>query len=272
MVMNPAETVEKKDYSTFEMSLRAILMQLALTDGKINKEKLIDFFTDNFNMVFEKYKWIEPRNFMLEKDIDVSDIPVQLLEVFDKKNVQFIAGGSIINLLNPDIPFNDYDVYFSNPKDAQLCTIDCLNNNAICRGISKSSITFEMPYRMQIIKRYYGNPSTIMGNFDIEACKVGVYKNGEKYKLYYTEKALDDIKNKQISIGDNTSNFIASFYRVQKYINKGFEINPQQVLKLFVKHKDYVSMMDGMYSDLNNPEKAETTLDILNQLKYSSDS
>lgn len=138
-----------------------------------------------------------------------------------KENI-CVAGGSICSLIMDEIP-KDYDFYFkSNPtKYAKL--------------IKKELIVFETNNALtlkgdfQIITKFSGGPRQVVEKFDF--AHAACYYDYASKELYVHPKTYQSIATKSlIYVGSEYP--LASLFRVNKFIKRGWNISLGYLLKL----------------------------------------
>jgi hypothetical protein len=134
---------------------------------------------------------------------------------------EIVAGSSVSHLINKEIVFNDYDVYFHHQDDAaDFMKLNKLKNahlygqqnNLICVSSIHSeaiNLIWHIPY---------SSAADLISEFDIRACAVAIDPNNDMF--YAVDGAISDCQNRNIVWQPSCR--AATVKRLQKYINKGF--------------------------------------------------
>lgn len=179
--------------------------------------------------------------FMKKFKID-SDILEPMMPIWKEFNC-ILAGGKMIDFFfnkRMSNSLNDYDIFFmsENPSinDSNSSLSYFLekeykyNINATLSHVlelSKDNI------KIQLIKSIFANQYDILEDFDIRAC--AICTDG-KY-VYWIKKCLKDNIDKKI-VMTNPRSTIHSFYRVIKYIEKGYDIRVPDLALASIKFLD----------------------------------
>jgi hypothetical protein len=149
----------------------------------------------------------------------------------------WVAGGAVRAVLSNE-KINDFDLYSSNPSDLENKVAGSTIGKKIVEDKSKS-ISF---YRtdasiyenklLQVIKVAYDDPIKTIESFDFRVCQAAY--DGEY--LYFHHMFFVDLAAKQlIYVEDSIHNQyspISPFFRVMKYIKKGYSIPNEESLKV----------------------------------------
>lgn len=199
-----------------------------------------------------------------------------------------IAGGFITSIFTGN-PISDVDIFFRNPEDYEkannyfkLCQIKVYRNTKSVCETDKAN-TFSTTYNnkyytdsydyglsfsrradddseliIQIVKDSVncGEPEDIINRFDIMACQAAFDFKTEKFVI--GSRFLQDNIRKRITINSECKNVIGCFYRIQKYIDKGYTVSPREYIKLAFmlqnkKYKTYRNFVDDLKICFNNP-------------------
>lgn len=179
----------------------------------------------------------------------------------------YITGGAIVSLLNNEEP-NDYDYYFTNKEDLITVSQYFINkmnqklNNKIelreeleeeegrVKAFIESSGVAKIKYKkgyqpfivtsnaitlsddVQIVIRFYGEPDQVHEYYDFVHCTN--YFIPHKNELVLPQGALQSILTKELTyVGSKYP--LASIVRTRKFIQRGFNINAGQYLKMIMQ-------------------------------------
>lgn len=108
-----------------------------------------------------------------------------------------------------------------------------LNPNVIKVWDVQTKIKGSLPYKYQIIFTKYRTREDLIAHFDFVHCTMNYY-NG---KLYFTKNTYDCIDTKRLAV-NNILNASIARYRYNKFINRGFVDNNNEIQKrLFGSYK-----------------------------------
>jgi hypothetical protein len=134
---------------------------------------------------------------------------------------EVVAGSSVSHLLNKEIIYNDFDIYFHHEDDAKdFMKLNKLKNaqlygqqnNLVC-------ISSVCPQTINLIWHIpYSSPADLISEFDIRACAVAIDPYNDMF--YAVDGALNDCFNKAIIWQPSCRS--ATVKRLQKYLGKGF--------------------------------------------------
>lgn len=93
--------------------------------------------------------------------------------------------------------------------------------------ITSNAVT--LTNKIQIVLRFYGDPEVIHDNYDF--VHVTNYWKSKDRKLYINDKAMESIRTKDLKYIGSRYPF-ASLGRIKKYIQRGWNINQGQLLKI----------------------------------------
>lgn len=177
----------------------------------------------------------------------------------------YIAGGSITSIFSKT-EINDFDIYFKSKEDLFNCLINEFEGEYIVH-VSKKAITFKINDIVVqfIFMNYYEKPEDIFTDFDFTIC-MGIY-DIQKDKFILHEDFLKDIAKKEIVFNPTTAFPLISGLRVKKYIEKGFNINNTELIKIILainelsikSYDDIEKHLGGMYGE-----------DIMSEIKKKS--
>ena len=199
-----------------------------------------------------------------------------------------IAGGCITSIFS-GTPVVDIDIFFRTPEDyvkAKNYFLACEKSKY--RGTqsiyeTERAKTFSMEHNkkynpdvcgygmsfhrrdadnkeviIQIVNSdvNYGSPEEIISNFDLTVCQAAFDFNTEQFVI--GSRFLQDIARKRIVINPDCKNIVGGFFRIQKYIEKGYTVSPREYLKLAFmlyakKYKTYRNFIDDLKICFNDP-------------------
>jgi hypothetical protein len=171
----------------------------------------------------------------------------------------YIAGGALVNLLRNEDP-NDYDVYFKDVHDLETivslytdrvtlssCTVQKRSNGLSVRidpdgiwtsdtqdvyglkCVSANALTLND--HIQIITKFAGEPIFVMNEFDFLHCKVTYnYATDQVIAGCDTYKAI--LTNELKYTGSSYP--VASMLRMKKFVQRGWNINAGEILKIMI--------------------------------------
>lgn len=177
------------------------------------------------------------RNKLKRVESKLFEVKLEFLELFESRHREYIsrhtyfAGGCIYSLYN-NKPVNDYDVFCDDLEAV----------NFICKNISESIVVFETKNAVtikekthdldfQIIKKYYGEPDEVVGQFDF-------YHNhfafiGGKVISFYNWRYLETTK---LCFNATRARDVANvILRIPKFIKKGFTLYKSDHAEILLK-------------------------------------
>ena len=203
-------------------------------------------FKSNYSTIKKKYGYINTLNttFIPENNIQfVKNVfRNKTRGIFDNIPDIIVAGGIISNIftMNECYSCSDYDVFLlTQDKERALEIVnilfDRINSSKPAHILkTKNTITiYNINYEVQIITKLYNNITEVLCNFDLDSCCVG-YSNGELYGLPRFIRSLAYCGN----ILDPEKYSSSYFYRLKKYIKRGFSV--------------YIPGLDKKDNDYNN--------------------
>lgn len=183
-----------------------------------------------------------------------SNILDPMQQVWDKfGHSKLLCGGKMIDFFlnkSKEESNNDYDIFSIDGNCIDIRTLGDVNSLINYSHVSEISVN---GHSFQFIHRDYSDPEEILYNFDIRACCICTDGNF----VYWIKNCLQDIKKKKLiynSLPDRFTNFI----RVQKYIQKGYEITNADFLlaslglvKKFLDENDTTVSVNNLKSFLD---------------------
>ncbi len=187
-----------------------------------------------------------------------------------------IAGGCITSIFTGQ-PIADIDIFFRKPEDYEKAKIylnQCemkkyRGTRAVCE--TDKAKTFAMTHNkkycpqevgygltyfrqnadekevvVQIVRDDVncGEPEDIVNRFDITACQAAFDFKTDNFVM--GSRFLQDNARRRIVINPETKNVMGTFYRIQKYIEKGYTVSPREYIKLafMLSNKKYQTFKD----------------------------
>lgn len=191
-----------------------------------------DEFKTNYSTIKKKYGYINTLNttFIPENNIQfVKNVfRNKTRGIFDNIPDIIVAGGIISNIftMNECYSCSDYDVFLlTQDKERALEIVNILferiNSTKPAHILkTKNTITiYNLNYEVQIITKLYDSITEVLCNFDLDSCCIG-YSNGELYGLPRFIRSLAYCGN----ILDPEKYSSSYFYRLKKYIKRGFSV------------------------------------------------
>ena len=141
-----------------------------------------------------------------------------------------LAGGSIVDIINGQDYVNDFDVFFhtGNVDEAEILLQQCLNlidsldvgvDYLLSQGVQTVEFYYhDKPYKIQFVKRVYETKDQVLLGFDMAPCRMGYNPIDGFFATICGGLAFAmgvfpiDLTQRSFSFG----------YRLQKYVNKGF--------------------------------------------------
>jgi hypothetical protein len=160
-----------------------------------------------------------------------------LLELL-KSYKALLAGGAITSIFSGS-KINDFDLYFENEKMLTPVKnyLDNKNNGYKKVFSSSSASTYEAGGRFfQLVHKkelLLSTPEALFNKFDFTIC-MGSFKFSEG-EFYLHQDFLYDLARKNLNFNKNALNPVASLWRLQKYIQRGYSISSQNMLNLLVQ-------------------------------------
>jgi len=153
----------------------------------------------------------------------------QLMQHYPKlKEINcFLAGGALLQIHKKHsfLEIRDWDIFLESKHDLeQLTNYFKFATQSLVPSENINSINFE---DISLITRFAGKPEAMLSTFDFTVvCCAYVFKTKT---LVYHKNFFHDIKNRRLKLVNySTNNLHLSKYRVQKYMNKGFQ--PDSIL------------------------------------------
>lgn len=185
-------------------------------------------------------------------------------------NSAFIGGGAARYLYDGKSKFGDIDIYLTNSKIDPYIVTSFLERKCRAKGIEvyyqekRGVPTLESPGggEIQIINfKYPASAEELFSSYDFTCCQFALFKNVLVFTpeaerdylsktLMWTEQALDNLEG---------VNLVNRFWRVQKYLQKGYKLGEHQG-DLFFKmpwvENDHERMMLGVTNQSSGSDRS----------------
>lgn len=160
----------------------------------------------------------------------LSKIPKKVIEAA-KTNNALLAGGALTSLFT-DSKINDYDLYFRNKYDCANF-IQGIGSCAVLQ-LTKKSVTLAIDNCVLqcIWFKYFDSSEDIFNSFDFTINMAAYDFSADEFVIdvrFFTDLAI-----RKLVINPGTAYPINTLLRVSKYENKGYTIDPVELLKLSV--------------------------------------
>jgi len=140
-----------------------------------------------------------------------------------KDNDFFIAGGSAREIYQGQPISKDVDVYFRSPQTLFKC-IQNLKIDIDYETANSWTITGSNGYKIDIIKNVKESIVSCLEAFDFTCCQ---YAFDSKY-CYKSNETSDT----ELIVNEKLADPLGTFYRVPRYIKKGFTISRHEMYKI----------------------------------------
>lgn len=160
----------------------------------------------------------------------LSKIPTKVVKAAKANNV-WLAGGALTSLFT-DSKINDYDLYFRNKYDCANF-IQGIGSCAVLQ-LTKKSVTLSIGnFVLQCIWfNYFDSPDDIFNSFDFTINMAAYDFSADEFVI--DPRFFTDLAIRKLVINPGTAYPINTLLRVSKYENKGYTIDPVELLKLSV--------------------------------------
>lgn len=204
--------------------------------------------TSNFENILNYYNILFSRQLNYGQIIDYD--AYQII----KKHNGMIAGGAIVSFIT-NAKINDIDVYFKSEYDKNECLNAFHDKKYPIKYTSKYATSFDVNgFEIQLITRYTAPTiENLINDFDLNLCAVGY--DTETDSLHMTTHTLDDIMCRKVRLlSYDLKNPINTMYRIFKYMDRGYEINHLDIMKIciiinnmeFKTYDDLLSTLKGV--------------------------
>jgi hypothetical protein len=150
----------------------------------------------------------------------------------------FVAGGALTSVFSRN-EINDYDLYFKD-KDGLEEMINYFEDEDYTKeNESFNAVTYKNNDNVfQLIKlnEFTNVPEVVIDKFDFTINQVAY--DFEVDKFFIVDTFLKDLAARQLVFNNKTPYPIATLIRVEKYLNKGFNINPLELGKIALEVQD----------------------------------
>lgn len=147
-----------------------------------------------------------------------------------------VAGGALTSIFS-GMSINDLDIFFNNFDDlVKFQTKYLYENGSLKEGIyrfsTENAISFTLPNgKLQLIKKLYGNAEQVIKNFDFTVCMVAWDVITDT--IIMNSEFLRNLSSRTLVFNSVGAKYpIASLWRVQKYLKRGFKFPAAESLKL----------------------------------------
>ena len=169
----------------------------------------------------------EPANIMIEFDYarvsDRVELNQEVLRFVDK-NDAYLAGGALRGIFGKDEIIADYDIFFSDDLSAAATRLDLEEGGwqvVFTCPLGHLTTHKKDGIKVQCIsENYYYNADHLINTFDINACRIALWKN----KIYTDRVAIRDMRRKRVTL-HNVDFPAATFKRIIKYSHKGYNVD-----------------------------------------------
>lgn len=172
------------------------------------------------------------KNDLNNHDINIIDI------LYDKiiDNNGWICGGYPLYLYHDlsksfNIIYSDIDIFCKSKNSFYNIKSNMLRNKEFkFDNESKFAYNYILDlnnkqYKIQVIKNDKNYDLTLentLGSFDINQCMIACYKTNNDYFFYFHKNFYS---GDSIQLNKNIKNYLGTFFRIKKYIDKGFTID-----------------------------------------------
>lgn len=230
-----------------------------------------------------------------------------------KKSNAVLAGGAITSIFSKT-PLNDFDIYFNNQNDfdrvthfikhfkaqndihyekitksfesekAVLYDISINNDISVNKTLESYGISYNLNINsnniiIQLIKpSIFKAEKDLLQKFDFSICMGRFDFKSEDFT--FDPRFMIDLARKELTYNTECSNPIGSFFRLKKYLDKGFSIDPSEMLKIFISlnsinfnnYADFDSILDQVPHVFLRSHIQETIKDSnMNNKEYNHD-
>jgi hypothetical protein len=200
--------------------------------------KIINYYVNKYNAAIESPCPLQDSNCikMYFNEEQIKDIGYQKLETLNVNNYSSIL--EYIEFCSDTA--DSKKIFFSdleNMKDKSLTlrgyqvgTIYNKDASKVIKYFSSNAIS--LPGKIQLVMRLYGSHEVIMNEFDFEHCKC-IYdqKSYRQDRIKVGDNTLEAILNREL-VYTGSKFSLSSFFRIKKYIKRGWSINAGQMLKI----------------------------------------
>lgn len=153
----------------------------------------------------------------------------------------FIAGGIFKDIMLCNVP-KDVDVFFNCEQDFWEA-VESFENSGLNRIYSSENsvgFKFEDPYNsddpsfpvtIDLIRKIFGSPETILKTFDFTVCQRALVRDGDSYCFVEVESFQNDLDGKVLRFYEDFSVVADSLLRVHRYVGYGFHPSDEMVVE-----------------------------------------
>lgn len=183
----------------------------------------IDHFKKN---IFNKYS----RD---KRDVVTGEYTTDVVECF-------VAGGAVRDYFLGKTP-NDIDIFFPSKLEMhefseRISEKHGLDSKKLLVAENANVIKVKLKKeekKIDLVKLYHPSAQHAIKSFDFTVCAVAVTPN----YITYHENFFLDLATKRLSL-NTTPTALNILYRLQKYIKKGYEMSPTELLKIITTFKN----------------------------------
>jgi hypothetical protein len=149
-----------------------------------------------------------------------------------KSSKAFVAGGALTSVFSRN-EINDYDLYFKDEDGLEEMINYFEDEDYTKENESFNAVTYKNNDNVfQLIKlnEFTTVPEVVIDKFDFTINQVAY--DFEVDKFFIVDTFLKDLAARQLVFNNKTPYPIATLIRVEKYLNKGFNINPLELGKI----------------------------------------
>jgi hypothetical protein len=149
-----------------------------------------------------------------------------------KSSKAFVAGGALTSVFSRN-EINDYDLYFKDEDGLEEMINYFEDEDYTKENESFNAVTYKNNDNVfQLIKlnEFTTVPEVVIDKFDFTINQVAY--DFEVDKFFIVDTFLKDLAARQLVFNNKTPYPIATLIRVEKYLNKGFNINPIELGKI----------------------------------------
>jgi len=149
-----------------------------------------------------------------------------------KSSKAFVAGGALTSVFSRN-EINDYDLYFKDEDGLEEMINYFEDEDYTKENESFNAVTYKNNDNVfQLIKlnEFITVPEVVIDKFDFTINQVAY--DFEVDKFFIVDTFLKDLAARQLVFNNKTPYPIATLIRVEKYLNKGFNINPLELGKI----------------------------------------
>jgi hypothetical protein len=210
-----------------------------------------------------------------------------------------VAGGFITSVFS-GLPVEDIDIFFRSEEDYEktkrylnscesnkyrgtrsICETDraqtyaMSHNKNFCPTTSSYGLSYfrrsednkETPFQIVKTTVNKGEPEEIINNFDLTVCQGAFDFKSEKF--IFGDRFFVDISKREVRVNASCKNIIGCFFRLHKYMKKGFSVPPSEYMKVsfMMNGKRYLTFSD-IVDDLQLSFNNSVVHHLYNKIRY----